>query len=347
MPLLPTSTLCRWAPPGSSSCSAWGLRVTATLMAPCAPPSGQTHQTTRAVGCARWSDSGRQHRGVEQQQRAPAHHSQQHGRGARPMPPQMPLGCTQRRRDQHPSDGGHLTQLLRSRSPHHHRQSRHPAVTAWTEPHVCQLLRCLGHMPGRWWRIAPWTARSASWRGASCMGSCASAPSCDTSIRAQLQHSSAPMPAAQAHLPHSATSSSPAQLQRRSLHGCVPSGLPSQARQRRRAAPTCSWQMTGGHGRQHRRCCLCGSACALPCWPACMQPTALDMHIPQLSRRPGQWQPGSWRSCAQTCSAIGYLWVEACAGQGACAQHGIGDGTRSSQGRPTWSAGATAACCAP
>ena len=38
---------------------------------------------------------------------------------------------------------------------------------------------------------------------------------------------------------------------------------------------------------------------------------------------------------------------EACAGQGACAQHGIGDGTRSSQGRPTWSAGATAACCAP
>ena len=96
VPLLPTSTLRRWAPPGSSSCSAWGLRVTATLMAPCAPPSWQTHQTTRAVGCARRSDSGRQHRGVEQQQRAPAHHSQQHGRGARPMPPQMPLGCTQR-----------------------------------------------------------------------------------------------------------------------------------------------------------------------------------------------------------------------------------------------------------
>ena len=38
-----------------------GLRVTATLMAPCAPPSGQTHQTTPAVDCARWSDSGRQH----------------------------------------------------------------------------------------------------------------------------------------------------------------------------------------------------------------------------------------------------------------------------------------------
>src|SRR5579875_2389440 len=113
------------------------------------------------------------------------------------MPPQMPLGCTQRRRDQHPSDGGHLTQLLRSRSPNHHRQSRHPAMTAWTEPHVCQLLRCLGHMPGRWWRIAPWTARSASWRGASCMGSCASAPSCDTSNRetaaAQLcPHASCP-----------------------------------------------------------------------------------------------------------------------------------------------------------
>ena len=262
--------------------------MTATLMAPCAPPSGQTPQTTRAVDCARWSDSGKQHRGVEQQQRAPAHHSQQRGSGARPMPPQTPLGCTQRHRDQHPSGGGRLTQLQRSRSPHHHRQSCHPALTAWTELHVCQLLRCLGHMPGRWWRIAPWTARSASWRGASCMGSCASAPSCDTSIRAQLQPSSAPMPAAQTPLPHSATSSSPAHLQCRCLPGCAPSGLPSQGRQRRHAALTCSWQMTGGRGRQRQPCCPSGSACALPRWPASMQLTALDMRTPRLSRQPGR-----------------------------------------------------------
>ena len=124
-----------------------------------------------------------------------------------------------------------------------------PAVAAWTELHVCRLLRYLfffflgifsnqrvrsrdlGHTPGRWWRIAPWSARSASWRGASCMGTCASAPSCDTSIRGQLQHSSARMPAAQAHLRHSAISASPAQLQCRSSPGCVPSGLPSRAMQ--------------------------------------------------------------------------------------------------------------------
>ena len=40
--------------------------------------------------------------------------------------------------------------------------------------------------------------------------------------------------------------------QRRSLPGGMPSGLQSQARQRRNAALTCSWQRTGGCGRQPR-----------------------------------------------------------------------------------------------
>ena len=50
---------------------------------PCAPASGQTPQTTRAVDCVRWSNSGRQHRGFEQQPQAPVHTSQLRGRGER------------------------------------------------------------------------------------------------------------------------------------------------------------------------------------------------------------------------------------------------------------------------
>ena len=119
------------------------------------------------------------------------------------MPPRMPLGCTQRHRDQPPKRRrGHLTQLQRSRrlpppppEPPPCRGQHGPSAARLPAPTVPWAHACLAGGSGS----APWTARSASWRGASCMGSCASAPSYDTSIRAQLQPSSAPMPAAQTH----------------------------------------------------------------------------------------------------------------------------------------------------
>ena len=89
--------------------------------------------------------------------------------------------------------------------------------------------------------------------------------------------------------------------------------------------------MTAACGRQRQPCCPSGSACAWPCWPACMQPTALGTHTPQLSRQPGELQPGHWRSCAQPCSATGSWWEGACAGQEARALHGTEDGSRGSR----------------
>ena len=206
-----------------------------------------------------------------------------------------------------------------------------------------RVRQCPGGRHGRWCRTGAWTGSTAFELGGNLHGELRVGMFLGrTGTDTRAQHV----------CPHACCSAVPSMLTHvfvactlaATVVDWVSATLGALGQQGPHIAQTDSWPSAATHPAGPSK--ACGSGCGWPCSPACLGLSGQRRHSQQPSSQPGLCQHASWRTCGPHSSRTGSCWAGGCAGSGAYAQPGTGEGTHGLSGKLSWSAGATAGCCA-